>query len=165
MTSYTNLGNKHLHKRHSIMIEGGQVPRAKVMDQTMIDRYLMRGLINLDQYRAGEYLLEQAGKCMWAKGVNLQGAGKSEPGSRVLFASAPFGKSLRLIQDRFGWFHMRVVRQVIAEDFDIAPDRTEPSEAQSIRDGLRMRCLRQALDYVSSIKLGGDPLRKIRRAA
>ena len=73
-TAKTHLGNRQLHKRHSVMIEGGMIPRAKVMDQTLIDRYLMKGLIDLTQHQAGEYLLRQA--CLaklWATGVDLSG--------------------------------------------------------------------------------------------
>ena len=41
--SHTDLGTNEIHKRHSVMI-GGKMPRAKVMDQTLIDRYLIDGL-------------------------------------------------------------------------------------------------------------------------
>ena len=36
-------------------------PRAKVMNQTMIDQYLMYGMLDLAQHRAGEYLLGETG--------------------------------------------------------------------------------------------------------
>ena len=32
--SHTDLGTNEIHKRHSVMIEGGKMPRAKVMDRT-----------------------------------------------------------------------------------------------------------------------------------
>jgi len=57
----TYLGNKELHRRHSVMIEGGKIPRARLMTQIMIDKYLMRGIIDLIQHQAGEYLYRQAG--------------------------------------------------------------------------------------------------------
>ena len=55
MKSNTELGTPEIHQRHSVMIEGGTVPRAKVMDGTVVDRYLMDGLINLQQHMACEY--------------------------------------------------------------------------------------------------------------
>ena len=47
--SHTDLGTNEIYKRHSVMIEGGKVPRAKVMDQTLIDRYLVDGIISLQR--------------------------------------------------------------------------------------------------------------------
>ena len=41
---YSDLGSPEVHQRHAVMIEGGTVPRARVMDQTLIDRYLIDGL-------------------------------------------------------------------------------------------------------------------------
>ena len=35
---YSDLGSPEVHQRHAVMIEGGTVPRARVMDQTLIDR-------------------------------------------------------------------------------------------------------------------------------
>ena len=34
--SHTDLGTKEIYKRHAVMVEGGNMPRAKVMDQTLI---------------------------------------------------------------------------------------------------------------------------------
>ena len=57
--SHTDLGTNEIHKRHSVMIEGGKMPRAKVMDQTLIDRYLIDGLLTLQEHQAAEYVLSQ----------------------------------------------------------------------------------------------------------
>ena len=63
-TPPTDLGTAEIHHRHKVMIEGGQVPRAKVLDQCVIDKMLMaedkNKSINLSQHQAGEFLLAQA---------------------------------------------------------------------------------------------------------
>ena len=59
---HTDLGTPEVHKRHAVMVEGGTMPRAKVMDQNLIDRYLMDGLLTLGEHQAGEYVLSQAMK-------------------------------------------------------------------------------------------------------
>ena len=46
---YSDLGSPEVHQRHAVMIEGGTVPRARVMDQTLIDRYLIDGLLTLQE--------------------------------------------------------------------------------------------------------------------
>lgn len=58
--SISDLGTRQIHDKHSVMIEGGVIPRAKVMDQLIIDRLLMNGRINLSQHMAAELFLSQA---------------------------------------------------------------------------------------------------------
>ena len=48
--SHTDLGTAEIYKRHSVMVEGGRVPRAKVMDQTLIDRYLVDGIFQRSSF-------------------------------------------------------------------------------------------------------------------
>ena len=43
----TELGTPEMHSQHSVMIEGRTLPRAKVMDQALVDEYLMDGLLTL----------------------------------------------------------------------------------------------------------------------
>ena len=57
---HTDLGTKEIHQRKSVMIEGGPVPRAQVMDQNVIDKYLMKGWLTLIQHQAGEFYLNAA---------------------------------------------------------------------------------------------------------
>jgi hypothetical protein len=151
----THLGTAQLHKRHSVMIEGGQVPRAKVMDQTMIDRYLMDEVLDITQFRAGELVLQQAGNaCMWPKGARLDGAGGGEPGSTVPFGAIPLGNTLKLVRDRFGKFHEWLVVRVVIHNCDVRDDQS----------GLNK--LRRSLDHIAVMKMGPgprNPLARIRR--
>jgi len=71
--SPTDLGTPEIHKRHSVMVEGGSLPRAKVMEQTVVDRLLMNCLLTLAQHQAGEYLLSQASQAgIFAKPLNYE---------------------------------------------------------------------------------------------
>jgi len=146
----THLGNKELHRRHSVMIEGGNVPRARVMTQIIIDKYLMRGLIDLIQHQAGEYLYRQAGKAgIWPTGANWKGTGKGV-GNYVPFGAFPYGRTLSLVDRELTWFHSYLVAQVVCQDFDVSEHK------------LRMKCLLEALDLIAARKLR-SPVRRFKK--
>ena len=152
----THLGNNQLHKQHSVMIEGGAVPRARVMDQTMIDLYLMRGLINLTQHRAGEFLLRQASIAgIYPKTINWTGAGGTPPCSHVPVGAFAYGSTLSMVEDQCGKEHARIVRHVVCDNLDVAADK------------LRMKALKRSLDCIADRKMGGrlNPLRFIQKSA
>lgn len=144
----TNLGTKELHKNKSVMIEGGKYPRARVMDQTMIDRFLMRGEINLSQHQAGEYLLRQAGNAgAWPTGVNWAGV---SGGSRnyVPFRAFPFGHTLSVVERKFGWYHADLLKLVVCHDWDISKNKN------------RMTIFKQALDWIAKRLMNARPVLK-----
>lgn len=150
----TYLGSKELHRRHSVMVEPGNIPRARVMDQHIIDRFLMLGLLSLAQHRAGEYLLKQAADAgMWATGVDLSKTrvtgGKA---NNVPFRIFPYGRTIALVRRRFGDFHVYVVEEVVCHDWDVSGDE------------YRMKCLREGLDWISERRMMVEPLQKLRRA-
>lgn len=154
----THLGNDFLHKRHSVMVEGGQIPRARVMDQHIIDRYLMRGELTLMQHRAGEYLLSQAAAGgLWATGINLSIAICSPGGgrNRIPYGINAFVKTLNVVKKRLSWFHAWLVKEVICSEQDVSGD------------DFRMGVLRQGLDCIADERMGwkGDPLRDLVAAA
>ena len=150
----THLGNKQLHKQHSVMIEGGAVPRAKVMDQTIIDRYLMQGKLTLAQHHAGEYLLGQAAKAgLWPTGVNLSGTRvEGATPNYVPFGAFPFGRTLVMVRRRFGDFHAYLTREVVCYDWDVSAD------------DYRMGCLRESLDWIDERRMRRNPLHRLRKA-
>jgi len=153
----TSLGSKELHHHHSVMIEPGKIPRAKIMDQHIIDRYLMRGLLNLAQHRAGEYLLAQATKArIWPTGVDLTNTGHTGGlHNYVPFGMFPFGRTLLLIRDSCGSLHVKIIHAVISCNQDVSAD-----------DG-KMTVLRESLDVVDRCKLRGrgDLLFRMRKAS
>jgi hypothetical protein len=152
----THLGNSQLHKQHSVMIEGGTIPRARVMDQTMIDRYLMRGIINLKQHQAGEYLLKQASTAgVWPTGVNMSAS--SVDGGRknyVPFGVFPFGRTLVTVRRRYGPYHAYVVKRVVCNDWDVSANK------------YNLGCLKDSLNCIADNRMGWkkNPLRYIERA-
>ena len=153
--SKTHLGNKRLHKNKSVMIEGGQVPRARVMDQCIIDRYLMRGLLDLKQHQAGEFILKQASIAKaWPTGVDwsgsMAGGGKR---NNVPFGVFPLGQTLSAIEDRYGWFHMYVTSEVTIHDWDVSANE------------FMLDCLREGLNWVADRRMVGrpDPLGRLKR--
>lgn len=116
----TNLGTKELHKRHSVMVEGGKYPRSKVMDQYIFDRYLMEGIITLTHHRAAEVMLSMAAKAgMWAKGVNMDSVYTGNSKSKVPFGMVPFGNALNKIQQEYGKPHTEVTKAVILNNKDV----------------------------------------------
>lgn len=153
--SFTNLGTKQLHKRHSVMIEGGMVPRARVMDQHVFDRYLMDGDLNIVEHRACEYVLWQAARAgLWARGANLKGSGGGRPGSVVPFGVAPYGKTMSIVRDRYGKQGVNVVEGVVVRGVDVRSDKSG------------MLVLRRSLNLIANTRMGSrntDPLRSLKR--
>jgi parallel beta-helix repeat protein len=117
----THLGSPELHKRHSVMIEGGAYPRGKVLDQLIFDRYLMEGLITLAQHRSAEFLLNMAARAgVWATGARLDGVYTDTPKqSKVFFGMMPFGNALTKIRDECGECHYRFTKAVIIDNNDV----------------------------------------------
>ena len=123
----------------------------------MIDRYLMKGLLNLVEHQAGEYLLGQASRAaIWPTGANLSSTRvQHSTGGHDLLRGLPFGRTLSAVKKNFGWFHMYVVHQVVCFDWDVS------------RDEFRLKCLKDGLTCIAEQRMGGgrDPLRTLRKAA
>lgn len=150
----TYLGNKELHQRHKVMVEGGAVPRARVMDQHVIDAYLMGGIIDLKQHRGGEYLLGQAARAgLWATGANLSGS-MTQGGKRdhVPMGVMPYGDTLNAVEKRHGPYHRYIVKRVVCDDHDVSGNQHN------------MEVLREALGFIADQQMGwkANPLYHIR---
>jgi hypothetical protein len=149
----THLGTKELHKRHSVMVEGGKYPRSKVMDQHIIDRYLMQGKLTLKQFIIGEMLLAQAAKAgVWPKGANLTGTSMSSKPNYVPYGIVPLGRSLNIIKDRYGEGHVYVVRKVIIDNKDVS------------RSQRFMQWLLDSLDWLDINRGRKDPITTLQAA-
>jgi hypothetical protein len=135
------------------MVEGGPVPRAKVMDQAMIDRYLMLGELTLAQHQAGEYLLGQAAKSgIYARAPNpdtVQGGQKNF----IPMGVFAFGRTLDLLTKRFGEENSRLVAQVVCHDLDVSGDEES------------MELLQDSLQLISDRRMSGgrSPARHIKK--
>lgn len=121
MKAITNLGTPELHKRHSVMIEGGKYPRSRVVDQFIFDRYLMDGIINLTHHRAAEVMLSMAAKAgMWATGAALDGTFVDTPKkSKEFFGMVPLGNALKKIRTECGEQHFYITKKVILDNYDV----------------------------------------------
>ena len=155
-TARTHLGTKELHKRHAVLVEGGKIPRARVMDQHIVDRYLMRGWLNLQQHIAAEFIMKQAATArLWPSGVNLSGT-RVDGGKRnnVPFGVFPYGRTIKTVEKHNGPWHAYVIERVIVNEWDVSANDHN------------MKCLQEGLDCVAAYRMGyhKHPLRHIKMA-
>lgn len=153
--SHTDLGTKEIYKRHSVMVEGGKMPRAKVMDQVVVDRMLMDGLLTLQQHQAAEYLMNQAAQAgVYTKPLNYEprssgGESKSGLESDKLMR---YSRTIGLVTKRFGHYASYLVEEVVLHNWDVSdnPDK--------------LKILKQGLDWIADRRMAGgrNPVRHIR---
>tara|TARA_R110002012_G_scaffold57430_9_gene148080 strand:- start:2738 stop:3217 length:480 start_codon:yes stop_codon:yes gene_type:complete len=153
--SHTDLGTKEIYKRHSVMIEGGKMPRAKVMDQIVVDRMLMNGLLTLQEHQAAEYILSQAASAgVYAKPLNYEpkssgGMSKNGLESDQLMR---YSRTIGLITKRFGDYAKYLVEEVVLHNWDVSdsPDK--------------LKVLKKGLSWVADRRMAGgrNPVRHIR---
>lgn len=152
--SHTDLGTKEIYKRHAVMVEGGNMPRAKVMDQTLIDRYLMDGLLTLSQHQAGEYVMSQALSAgLYPKPLSSEpSSGERAKDSVATESLMRYGRTLDLVEKRLGPYHKYLIEEVVLHGWDVS------------LDAKKMTALKQALDWISDRRLAGgrNPLRKLK---
>lgn len=109
--SISDLGTRQIHDKHSVMIEGGIIPRAKVMDQLIIDRLLMNGRIDLSQHMAAELFLSQAERaCINVRAQKYDSipVGNSRKDSYSNGYGA-FSKTVSLVKNSLGIEYARVL--------------------------------------------------------
>ncbi len=150
--SFVNLGNTELRNHHSVMLEPGIVPRAKVMDQHMIDRYLMRGLLDLNQHHAGERLLQQAAHAgIWATGINWQTTGGGAGVSNYIpFGMFPFGRTLAKVEKYCGKRSAFIVQRVVCYDWDVSEDE---KKMKHLRAGLNVIGSRRRRNPIEGLQI------------
>jgi|TARA_R100000479_G_scaffold142479_1_gene78172 hypothetical protein len=155
---HTDLGTPEVHKRHAVMVEGGTMPRAKVMDQNLIDRYLMDGLLTLGEHQAGEYVLSQAMKAgLFTKPLNY-GAGGGGEANRDSVASEAlmrYGRTLDLVRKRYGAYAKYLVEEVVIHGWDVSANKD------------RLVTLKQSLKWIAERRMAGgrNPVRHLKKGA
>ena len=153
---HTDLGTKEMHQRHAVMVEGGAMPRAKVMDQTVIDRYLMDGLLTLQEHQAGEYLLEQGMKAgIYTKPLNYAaGSGEANPDSVATESLMRYGRTLGLVRKRYGEYAKYVTEEVVIHGWDVSKDKD------------RLVTLKKSLGWIAERRMSGgrNPMRHFDKA-
>ena len=151
---HTDLGTKEIHKRHAVMVEGGTMPRAKVMDQNLIDRYLMDGLLTLGEHQAGEYVLSQAVKAgIFSKPLRYEaGSGDANPGSMASDALMRYGRTLNLVGRRYGDYAKYLVEEVVIHGWDVSASKE------------RLVTLKKGLGWIAERRMAGgkNPVRHLK---
>ena len=151
----TDLGTNEIHKRHRTLIEGGKLPRARVMDQLVIDKYLIDGVLTLAQHQAGEYILNQAVKAgVYTKPLNYsEPSGGDGKGGGVSEYLLRFGRTMGLIRDRYGEYAKYLTEEVVCHNWDISDS------------GNKVRMLRDSLDLIVNLRMAGgrNPMRHIKK--
>lgn len=153
--SYTDLGSNEIYKRHRVMVEGGNAPRAKVMDQLVIDKYLIDGLVTLAEHQAGEYILNQAVKA----GVYTRPLNYSEPSSgggkkgNISDYLLRYGNTMSLITKRFGQYASYLTEEVVCHNWDICGDAG------------KLKVLKDSLGLIVNLRMAGgrNPMRHIKK--
>lgn len=151
----TDLGTPEIHKRHTTLIRGGAIEKAKVMDQMIFDRMLLEGMITLAQHQACEYVLHQASKAgIYTSGLDWSGAGgggdNGPKGPRDMIMR--FGKTLSIVRRKHGEYASYLVEEVICHNWDI----TESKD--------KMKIFKAGLDSIVDRKMVGfDPMRHIKK--
>ena len=151
---HSDLGTPEIHKQKSVLVEGGPAPRAKVMDQSLIDRYLMDGLLSLQEHQAAEYVLNQAVQAgVFTKPLRYEassGCSVSDPMANESLER--FGRTLRLVKKTLGAYHKAILQEVVLNDWDISvnPDR--------------LRVFKEALQVISERRMSGgkNPMRHLK---
>ena len=154
--SHTDLGTKEIYKRHAVMVEGGNMPRAKVMDQTLIDRYLMDGLLTLQEHQAAEYVLNQGSAAgLYVKPLKFEAStgGKRSEDPMANDALMRFGRTLKLVSDRFGEYHKYLVQEVVIHEWDVSADSK------------KLKALKEGLSWIADRRMAGgrNPVRHLRQ--
>ena len=146
-TAKTDLGTFEIYKRHSVMVEGGAIPRARVMDQCVIDRLLMSGALTLSQHSAGEHLLNKAvqgGLFVRGGGWDLVAASGSA-GSNVPVALEGYRRLVRSLVKRLGADRSRLVVDVVCFN-----QRCEGASVDILKEGLDL--IGGATGYTSPLR-------------
>ena len=140
MEKYSDLGTDEIHKRHSIFVEtiDNKVSRSKVMDQAIIDRYLIQGVITLSQHQSAEVIMANAsGSGIYAKTQNWDNqtfGGIPERIPRGIFA---LGNLLKVIEKNTSALHSSLVEEVVCKNKDV-------SESED-----KMKLLGEGLDAIT----------------
>lgn len=152
---HTDLGTNEIHKRHSVMVEGGKMPRAKVMDQLVVDKMLMNGILTLQQHQAAEYLMNQAAKAgIFAKPLSYEpkSSGGQSTGGLESDHLMRYSRTIRLVTRRFGHYAKYIVEEVVLHGWDVSesPDK--------------LKTLKQGLDWIADRRMAGgrNPVRHLR---
>ena len=115
---FNEVGTRELHDRHRIKIEDGDTfARARVTDQTFVDRLLLRKIIEIDQHQAAERLVQQALTAgMFVRTPNwasIPGQHRKETYTNGLLR---YSRTLRFVQQNLGYEAASILVRIVVED-------------------------------------------------
>jgi len=101
----------------SIVVEAGIVPRARAMDQCVVDVLLLKNLITIQQHQAAEYFMDICAKSQMfihSHGYDSIRATGTQKKDKVYFF--PYSRLVKSINTKLSINHSKVLHDVVIED-------------------------------------------------
>ena len=115
-----DIGNKELHEKHSVGLEvpeGEKIGRAKVLDQTFMDRLLLEKKIEVRHHVVAEAIYSQAiAAGMFVKTPDMVSVFGYTKKDRYTNALLRYSRTMKGIKEIFGVKGERIVNDLIIND-------------------------------------------------
>ena len=122
------------------MVEAGIVPRARAMDQCVVDVLLLGELITIQQHQAAEYFMDICAKSqMYIPSLSYDSTPVSGTVRKDKVYYFPYSRLIKSINKKLSFDHSKVLHDVVIED--IYPERS-------------MDKLEECLDFISETGWG-----------
>ena len=107
----------------TLVVEAGIVPRAKAMDQCVVDVLLLAELITIRQHQAAEYFMDICAKSqMYVHSHSYDSTPSSGARKKDKVYYFPYSRLVKSINKKLSLDHTKVLHDVVIED--IYPERT-----------------------------------------
>ena len=113
------IGTRELHRRHRIKFEDGDTfARARVIDQTFVDRLLLKKIIEIRHHAAAEQLVQQSVMAgMFVRSPNwtaIPGNNRKDAYTNGLLR---YSRTLRFVERSLDYKAVLVLVRVVVEDY------------------------------------------------
>ena len=124
--TFNDIGSLELHKKHEVILEEPEdeaIGRARVADQKMIDRLLLDDYIDMNQHKAGEYLLTAAVNAgLFVKTPNLMAVGGGGSKDIYNYGILKLSRIMNLMGREIGQSGAEMVVNVVCDDRPVNAD-------------------------------------------
>ena len=112
------IGTRELHERHRIKVEDGDAfARARVIDQTFVDKLLLRKIIEIYHHQAAERVIQQAVTAgMFVRTPNWAAIPGNHRTDAYTNGLLRYARTLRFIQRNLGYAATSLLVRVVVED-------------------------------------------------
>ena len=114
------VGTKELHERHKVDLElpdGEKIGRARILDQTFMDKLLLEKKIELRHHLVAEAIYDQAVSAgMFVKTPDMVSSFGHTKKDRYTNALLRFSRTMRKIREDFGYEGESLVNELIIND-------------------------------------------------